>query len=135
MTKLRARLIFVAGAVFALCGCDQLTNIENESAQPLVVRYWHTDYDRWSPTMKSGPSQTIHVPPGHHFSDVSCLEVVEGERRFVYDNAALKGVQTLCQKTSACTLRYLGEGRLRVSGQGGPATGQDRLLPADKPCK
>ncbi len=134
MTKRRARLIFLAGAVFALCGCDQLSKIENESAQALVVRYWHKDYDRWSPTMKAGPSQTIHVPPSHHFRDMSCMEIVAGPQRFVYDNTALKGVQTLCRKWDACTIQYLGGGRMRVSSAGGASPDQTGQLPSDKPC-
>jgi hypothetical protein len=135
MISIRARLIFLAAAIFALCGCDGLSKIENESAQTLTVRYWHKDYDRWSRTMRSGPGQNIHVPPGHHFRDVSCLEIVEGSRRFVYDNLALQGVQTLCQKANACKLSYLGEGRLRVTGKGGSGAAPDSPLPSDKLCR
>lgn len=134
MTKRHAGLVVFA-AVFALCGCDGLSKIQNDSMDKLVVRYWHTNYNRWSPQMRAGSNQTIHIPPGHNFGDVSCLEIVTETHRFVYDNAVLRDVQTLCRKTNTCTIRYLGEGRLSVSGDGGPNSKKPGPLPADKRCR
>lgn len=118
-----------------LSACDLWpTTLSNDSAQPLTMRYWHANYDRWSPVMSFKAPQTIRLAAGHHLEDVACLEINEGARQFRYDLNALGGVHALCAKTRACALHYVGDGAIRVDGADGFRIDRPKRVHTAKPC-
>jgi hypothetical protein len=103
-------------AILSVAACDRaLTKITNTTQGPLVLRYWHVNYDRWSPIIPFEPETRMNLVRGHHFAEIRCLEISEGPRHYRYDPAALAGMHAVCDHAFSCDLTYLGKGALRAT--------------------
>src|SRR5690349_15079368 len=111
--------ILAAAAVLALSGCDRaLVKVTNEAEAPMVMRYWHVNYDRWSPSIPFSSGEQMALARGHHFAEVRCLEITEDSGDYRYEAAALKKLHATCDRAHSCDLRYLGRGSVQATGSG-----------------
>ena len=86
----------------------------NQSPHHVELQYLHSDHSEWSGKVPAAAGAEIMLAREYYFRDVRGLRIIDGGQRYSASASALNSFHRICDRSSFCTITYLGDGRVMV---------------------